>query len=225
MPSCVASSSITLLNFVSLCVVRSGKTPCACRSTSREVIGLRRKAKSISARASLARLATSASMAFSKAAKRLGVLWKSGIVSCNRGARQVGQQALEPPEGLGRLVGLLRRFHGVVGPGVLDEDVSPPAVALGIDVEHPPVAGRHQREGPPRDVGLAGQLGAEVFGHALDIFHQPHGVLEDVLVDPLMNVTDCRSALAIGGGIGIVDMPGAVGLGVLEVGENLEIPR
>ena len=93
-----------------------------------------------------ARLAASASMACSNAAKRLGVLWKSGIVSCNRGSGQVGQEALELPERLGRLVGLLRRFHGIVGPGILNEDVSPPAFALGIDVEQPPVAGRYKRE-------------------------------------------------------------------------------
>ena len=138
---------------------------------------------------------------------------------------QVGQQALEPPEGLGRLVGLLRRFHGVVGAGVLDEDVRPPAFALRIDVEHPPVAGRHQRERSPRDVGLVGQLGAEVLGHALDVFHQPRGVLEDIAVDPLVDIADRPAALAIGGGIGIVDMPRAVGLRALEVGEDLEIPR
>ena len=112
--------------------------------------------------------------------KTLGRVVEIGNRVVQSRRRQVGQQALEPPERLGRLVGLLRRFHGVIGPGALDEDVSPPAFALGIDMEHPPVAGRHERERPPRDIGLAGQLGAEVIGHALDVLHQPHGVLEDV---------------------------------------------
>ena len=53
----------------------------------------------------------------------------------------------------------------------------------------------------------------------------PTVFLKMLLVDPLMNIADRPAALAIGGGIGIVDMPGAIGLRALEVGEDLKIPR
>ena len=63
MPRPVASSSITLLSLVSLCVTRSGISPRALRSSRREKESARASTNAISAFTSFARLSASFWMA------------------------------------------------------------------------------------------------------------------------------------------------------------------
>jgi len=80
-PSPVASSSRTLLSFVSLCVTTVGISPARCKARSRSASAWRARAKSISDFTPAARLQTSASTAWSSARKRDAVSWNCGIVS------------------------------------------------------------------------------------------------------------------------------------------------
>ena len=57
---------------------------------------------------------------------------------------------------------------------------------------------------------------------ALDVFHQGGRVLENVVIDALVNVADPHPRLIVPGAIGVIDVPGAVGLGINKIGPHVE---
>ena len=121
--------------------------------------------------------------------------------------------------------GLLWRFHRVVSPGVFDEDISAPVVALRIAVPRATVPGRDQREAESGVVRLVRGLAVDVRRHALHVFHERHRGLEDVMVDPLDDVTDGSAALVEDGAVGVVNVTAAVGAGVDELAVDLKLLR
>ena len=219
MPSPVASSSITLLNLVSLCVMRSGRSA----SSRTPVMDLRARAKSISGLASAARpcsVGGDGLLQRGEAFRRV-VKIGDGVVQARRG--QVGKQLLEAPEGLRRLERLLGRLDGVVGARVLDEAIGAPGFSLRIHVPVAPVARRNQRERAARAVGLAGHLRGKMRRDALDVLHQRGGIVEDVVIDALQDVARGRAAAWQVTQVGVVDVAVAVGRESEELAAELEL--
>jgi len=77
----VASSSMTLFSFVSLCVTRSGMSPESINLTMVFANSSRAQAKPISSATDAALPQRSARACAKNVWKRLGVLWKSGRMS------------------------------------------------------------------------------------------------------------------------------------------------
>ena len=69
-------------------------------------------------------------------------------------------------------------------------------------------------------VALGEQGGERVIGHALDVFHQFERFPEDMGIDALVDVADADAGLVVPGAICVIDMAGAVGLRVDEVGAH-----
>ena len=159
---------------------------------------------------------------FGKAPRGVVEVW-NGVVQSR--SRQIGQQLLEPPEGSGRLKGLLRKFHRIVGPGVLEEDISAPIAAVRAAVPRAPVPGRDQCQAAPAIIRLIRDLMADVLRHALDVLHQRRRGLEHLRVNPLQDVSDERATLVEDGAIGVVNMTAAVRAGIEELPVDLELPR
>ena len=60
-------------------------------------------------------------------------------------------------------------------------------------------------------------------GDPHDVFHHRRRVLEHVLIDLLVDVSDPHAALVVCGGIGFVDVPDLERLGVENLAVNLEL--
>src|ERR1035441_8444474 len=127
-----------------------------------------------------------------KALRRV-VKTRNGVVQSRR--RQIRQQLLEAPERPGGLKRLLRRFYGVVGPRIFNEDVRSPVIAALVAVPSAAIARGNQRQSAAAEIGMACAFLADVRRHAFDVLHQGHGSLEYILVNPLQDVADGRAAL------------------------------
>ena len=143
----------------------------------------------------------------------------------DQAAREVGNQVLEPPEGLARLGGLAGGLDGFKGLGALDEEEAAPDVAAAVAVVGPAVAGGDDREHAPGDLRDAGQFLADVSGDAHDVVHHGVRILEHALVDLLVDVTDAHPGLVVGGGVGLVDMPDLARLSMEDLAVDLEVFR
>ena len=71
----------------------------------------------------------------------------------------------------------------------------------------------------------ASNLRQRVTGYAGDVFHHLDGILEDVVVDPLVDVADADAGLVIPSAVSVVDVPGAECLRLDKVGAHLEQRR
>src|ERR1051326_1517178 len=69
------------------------------------------------------------------------------------------------------------------------------------------------------------ELFANVRRDAHDVIHHRVGILEDISVNLLMDVTNARSALAVSRGIGLVDVTDFKGFGVENFAVNLKFLR
>src|SRR5687768_14593292 len=107
-------------------------------------------------------------------------------------AGQIHQESLELAECFPSFEGLLGVLHRFEGAHALDENKRPPVLSARGAVESLAVARGDYRQGSARSIArvLLLQLAPEVGSHALEIVHQAHGILEDLMVDPLMDVAN-----------------------------------
>ena len=98
-------------------------------------------------------------------------------------------------------------------------------VAVRVHVPGPPVAGWDEREHAAARLRLPRDLGGQMRGDALDIFHERHGRFENVMVDALENVAHGLAALVEVDTVGVVDMAAAVRGGVQKIAGDFEMPR
>ena len=147
--------------------------------------------------------------------------WKFGIQPLSA---EVGSEFLELAESRGSLLRLQVGADFVVAAGALDEGIGAPEVAVAVDhvrLAIDPGDDRQSASAGFRMV-LVEQALQGVGRDAGDVFHQGGRILEDVMVDPLVDVADPHPRLVVPGTVGVVDVPGAVGLGINEIGPHVE---
>ena len=150
-----------------------------------------------------------------KAAKRLRVWWKSGMVSMQPLAGQVHQAKLwnspKARPASKACCGRLHRLERLRPPPRTRTCARTPRRHSDND-DWPSRVGMTISERRVMSSGVLGlELVADMRGHPHDVLHQRRRVLEDVLVDLLVDVADARAALVVGGGVGFVDMADLAG--------------
>ena len=88
-----------------------------------------------------------------------------------------------------------------------------------------PAAGGNQSHRPPGQIigGFLGNFFAQMQGDLLDVIHHGKGILENMAVDALVDVTDKRATLTTSDDVGIVYMALGPGMSLDKLSYDLKL--
>ena len=70
---------------------------------------------------------------------------------------------------------------------------------------------------------MSGQFLTEVQGDPVDVLHQLKRVFENIMIDPLQNITRPGSSLVVNDAVGVINMPATIRPGTKEFSPYLEL--